>query len=470
MYDTVYSVFTDALNREGKIITSYSDGTSYKVIFRKNSDTNKLRNTVTIFYNTNTAIHTGQLLKYKDKTYLAINQETPENDVYYKSDLIQTNATMNYIVESKEYNIPVYSYDVQDALTQNNNVLSIVNGNITLLVEDNSDTRALNIGDYFYALGGYWQINNLIYKDNLIYIYAQRELTNITYTVTITADDSYDRGTKTQFTAIAKANNTVITNANIVWLSSNPEIATVDANGNITFLADGNVDISATWKEHNVTAIKSITVTEPPVYGLIITCEDTYATTDTPTLIATATINGTADTTATITWASSDETIATIDNTGLVTFLATGDVTFTATWVEHNITATKNITVTTPVPTTQYTCKITDTHGTAYDDENNLLKPKVGSKKVIDSRFYDNTGAEVTTLTPEWSIDISNLPTELQNEINLTYNSDYPTRAYLDIDYDNSLIGYTFTVTLKASNDDTVIPYTVTALITSMYG
>lgn len=468
MYDTVNSAFSDTLRREGKVITAYSDNTPHNVIFRRNSDTNKLQNTVTIFYSADSTVHAGQLLKYKDKTYLSINQESAENDTYLKSDLRQTNAVMNYISGGMEFNVPVYSYDVNDALAVSSNTISIVGGNIELIAENSTTTRALKINDCFYALGGYWKIDNLIYKDNVIYIYVERESTSIVYTVTITSNDSYDRGTTAQFTATAKAGNTVVTNANVIWSSSDTSKATVDSSGNVTFLANGSVDISAAWQEHSVSSTKSITITEPPVYGLTIAGNDSYTTSDTPTLTATATINGTADTTATITWISSDTSIATIDSTGKIIFLAAGSVTFTATWVEHDtITATKDITVTVPVPTTQYTCKITNTHAVVYDSTNTPKQIKVGGSPVpFDSHFYDSTGTEVTTLTPAWSIDVSKIAPQYQSEIGLTYNASYPTRAYVQGGTSTALIGSTLTLTLIDSGGLST-PYTIDIQITS---
>ncbi|WP_457941924.1 Ig-like domain-containing protein [Caproiciproducens sp. LBM24188] len=471
MYDTVNSAFSDALKREGKVITAYSDNTPYNVIFRRNSDTNKLQNTITIFYNADSTIYAGQLLKYKDKTYLSINQESAENDTYLKSDLRQTNAVMNYISGGMEFNVPVYAYDVNDALIVESSAISVVGGNIEILAEDNSITRALKINDCFYALGGYWKIDNLIYKDNVIYIYVERETTSTTYTVTITANDSYDRGTTAQFTATAKAGDTVVTNANIIWSSSDTSKATVDSSGNVTFLANGSVDISAAWQEHSVSSTKSITITEPPVYGLTIAGNDSYTTSDTPTLTATATINGTADTTATITWISSDTSIATIDSTGKITFLKAGSVIFTATWVEHNKTATKAITVTVPVPTTQYTCKITNTTATwtEYNDTTNIATVKVGgSLKPFMCHFYDSTGTEVTNITPVWSINVSGLTTAQQAEIHLTYQTAYPLRAYLNVDNDTTLIGLQFTLSLTNSTgtcEVKTVPIKITSLM-----
>lgn len=470
MYDTVNSAFSDALKREGKVITAYSDNTPYNVIFRRNSDTNKLQNTITIFYSADSTIYAGQLLKYKDKIYLSINQESAENDTYLKSDLRQTNAVMNYISGSTEFNVPAYAYDVNDALAVSSNTISIVGGNIKLIAENSAITRALKINDCFYALGGYWKIDNLIYKDNVIYIYVERESTSIVYTLSITSNDSYDRGTTAQFTAIAKAGDTVVTNANIIWNSSDTSKATVDSSGNVTFLANGSVDISAAWQEHSVSSTKSITITEPPVYGLTIAGNDSYTTSDTPTLTATATINGTADTTATITWDSSDTSIATIDSTGKITFLKAGSVIFTATWVEHNKTATKAITVTVPVPTTQYTCKITNTKATwtEYNDTTNIATVKVGGTlKPFMCHFYDSTGTEVTTLTPVWSIDVSGLTIVQQAKIHLTYQTAYPLRAYLNVDADNALIGLQFTLSLTNSTgtcEVKTVPIQITSL------
>jgi uncharacterized protein YjdB len=468
MYNTANSALSDALK-----ITSYSDNTPYDVIFRRNSDKNKLQDTVTIFYNADSSIHAGQLLKYKDKTYLSINQESAENDTYLKSDLRQTNAIMNYVKGGTEFSVPAYAYDVQSPLLISNNVISMAGGNIELLAEDNSITRALKINDCFYALGGYWKINNLIYKGNMTYIYVERETTSTTYTVTITANDSYDRGTTVQFTATAKAGDTVVTNANIIWTSSDTSKATVDSSGNVTFLANGSVDISAAWQEHSVSSKKSITITEPPVYGLTITGNDSYVTTDTPTLTATATINGTEDTTATITWVSSDESIATIDSTGIVTFLAAGDVTFTATWVEHNtITATKAITVTVPVPTSQYICKITNAPSTGwkeYNDTDNIATAKYGSTKVFVAHFFDSTETEVTDQIPAWSIDVSGLTTAQQAKIHLTYNESYPMRSYVNVDADNALIGLQFTLSLTNSTGTCEVK-TVPVKITGLMG
>lgn len=289
MYDTAYSAFSDALKREGKLITAYSDNTPYNVIFRTNKDTNQLTDRLTIFYSSDCGIHAGQMLTYGNKHFLVLNQETPESNVYYKSNLLETNATINMIGSAGEVNIPVYAYDIADGLGQINNVMSVISGNMHIIAEPNSITKLLEIDNQFDACGRHWKINNIIVKDNIINLYCEVIATTPhTYTVTITANDSYHHGESAQLTAVAKQDDTVINNIPFVWTSSNTSLATVDNTGLVNFLADGNVTITATWESQNISGTKTIAITEPDTYSLSITADDTYSTSDTPTLTANA--------------------------------------------------------------------------------------------------------------------------------------------------------------------------------------
>lgn len=235
MYNTAYSAFSDALKREGKVITAYSDNASYNVIFRKNNDTNQLKNRLTIFYSADCGIHAGQMLTYGNKHFLVLNQETPESDIYFKSNLIETNAIIHMILNSNEINMPVYAYDIADGLGQINNVMSVISGNIHIIAEPNSITKLLEINNQFDSCGRHWKINNIIVKDNIINLYCEVIATTPhTYTVTITANDSYHRGESAQLTAVAKQDDTVV-NASLVWTSSNTSLATVDNTGLVNF-------------------------------------------------------------------------------------------------------------------------------------------------------------------------------------------------------------------------------------------
>jgi uncharacterized protein YjdB len=445
MYDTLSSAFTDALNREGRIVYAYKDNTPYNVIFRINKDTNQLTDKLTIFYPYDCGIHAGQLLTYGNKHFLVLNQETPENTVYYKSNIIETNAIIHSVIGSNEINMPVYAYDIADGLTQSNNVISLVNGNIHIIAEPNSIIDSLQISNEFDAVGRHWKIDNIISKDNVIHLYCEIAATvTHTYTVTVTANDSYHKGESAQFTAIAKQDDTVV-NASFVWTSSDTSLATVDNTGLVNFLADGNVTITATWTSQSVSGTKAITITEPDSYSLSITANDSYTTSDTPTLTATAQKNGTTDSTATITWSSSDTSIATIDSTGKVTFLKAGNVTFTATWTQQNVTATKSITVTQAV---QKTCSITMNSGTAYTTTKNIRIGGTGND--FNALFKDGAGNTITNVTPVWSI--INLNGITLADITQSSVDGYPLRIKVKVAYKTELIGATFTLHLTTAD------------------
>jgi len=432
MYNTLNSAFTDALKREGKVITAYSDNTPYNVIFKRNSDTNQLQDKLTIFYPVSEGIHAGQLLTYGNKHFLTLNQESPENEIYFKSDLIETNATLHAITNGAEINVPVYAYDITNGLTQNNNVISLVSGDIHIIAEP-SLIQSLAIDSTFDAVGRHWKIDNIISKDNVKHLYCEVTQTTHTYTVTITGNDAYHRGESAQLTATAKEDSTIINNASFVWTSSDTSLATVDNTGLVQFVGDGNVTITATWTTQNVSGTKQIAITEPDSYSLSITANDTYTTADTPTLTAIAQKNGTTDSTATITWTSSDTTVAIIDSTGKVTFLIAGSVTFTATWTEQNITATKTVTVT---QAQNMTCTITSPSAATI---------KVGMSKTLTAHFWKGS-TEQTGITPVWTVVP---PTGYES--NITYTTSGMTIT-LTAANKTAMIGQYINVTLADSN------------------
>ncbi|MDE5829990.1 MAG: leucine-rich repeat protein [Duncaniella sp.] len=131
-------------------------------------------------------------------------------------------------------------------------------------------------------------------------------------------------GESYELNAIIEPENT--TDKTISWASSNDDIATVE-NGLVTGVAEGEATITAT--SHNgLTA--TCTVTVKPIVAEEVTLDHiTFDLTegDTETLTATVLPEGTTD--PTVTWSSSDDDIATVEN-GLVTAVAEGEATITA--------------------------------------------------------------------------------------------------------------------------------------------
>lgn len=148
------------------------------------------------------------------------------------------------------------------------------------------------------------------------------------------------------------------TNKTVTWSSNNPSVATVNASGVVTGVAAGTATITATTQSGSFTASALITVTgvtTVPVTGVSVT----------PTSAGLA-VGGTSPLTAsvlpanatnkTVTWTSSNTAVATVSASGVVTGVAGGTATITATTQSGSFTASAAITVTASnVPTTGVT-------------------------------------------------------------------------------------------------------------------
>lgn len=131
----------------------------------------------------------------------------------------------------------------------------------------------------------------------------------------------------------------------VKWTSSDDEIATVDENGVVTAVADGTATITATVG--NLTAECIVHVREVPLEGIDL--DKTAITMNkgdkSEALVVSYNPEDTTDD-RTVTWSSSDEDVATVEN-GVVTAVGAGTTTITATVGEF--TAECEVTVVSPL-------------------------------------------------------------------------------------------------------------------------
>ncbi len=136
------------------------------------------------------------------------------------------------------------------------------------------------------------------------------------------------------------------TDKSVTWTSSDEEVATVDENGVVTAIAVGEASITATTTDSsNLSASCKVIVN--PTLATSITLDKTEVeleATQTATLVATVLPDLTTD--KSVTWTSSDEEVATVDENGVVTAIAVGEATITATITDGtNLSATCKVTV-----------------------------------------------------------------------------------------------------------------------------
>lgn len=179
-----------------------------------------------------------------------------------------------------------------------------------------------------------------------------------------------ERGTQTKLTTIIKPDDYYVSDK-VVWQTSDDGKVSVDQNGVITANAIGSAMISATidGKVANIVVtvivpIKNVTINEEPTKDVInVNKNDTYQ--------LTASVDP-VDTTESYTykWTSSNESIASVDEDGLVHALKGGDVTITVEANGHK--ATKKIHVVVPI-----------TSFTTSDDELTIIKGAKNAQTIV---------------------------------------------------------------------------------------
>lgn len=162
-------------------------------------------------------------------------------------------------------------------------------------------------------------------------------------------------GGSVNLTAVARdASNRPLEGRTVKWISSAPQIASVDESGSsvtVTGRAVGTATITATVEGRSGTA--TITVNAPPpapVASVSVTPQTTTLVTgNTATLTATPRdASGNALSGRTIAWASSAPGVATVSSSGVVTAVAAGTASITAT--SEGRTGSATVTVNAPPP------------------------------------------------------------------------------------------------------------------------
>ena len=134
------------------------------------------------------------------------------------------------------------------------------------------------------------------------------------------------------------------TNKKVTWTSSDTAVATVDQNGKVSGVAEGETTITVTTEDGGKTATCKVTVGTVHVTGVTLSEESTTVNIGTPKkLVATVSPEDASD--KAVKWSSSKKEIATVDEDGVVTGLKEGTATITVTTEDGGFTDTCEVTV-----------------------------------------------------------------------------------------------------------------------------
>ncbi|MBO5350401.1 MAG: Ig-like domain-containing protein [Alistipes sp.] len=133
-------------------------------------------------------------------------------------------------------------------------------------------------------------------------------------------------------------------NKTLSWSSSSPTIATVDENGMITAIAAGTATITATaTDESGITATCKVTVLQHVESVTLSRTSGTMYVGEAKSLTATVLPENSSN--KNVVWSSTNEAVATVDQTGLVSAHKAGQTQIVATTEEGGLTAACDVTV-----------------------------------------------------------------------------------------------------------------------------
>jgi len=196
-------------------------------------------------------------------------------------------------------------------------------------------------------------------------------------------------GATTPFQATPKdASGKTMTGVTVFWNSEHTDIATVNSSGVVTGVALGSTRIAASAGGASATA--TVTVTDQPVASVAVTpASSNIRVGQTVTLTGTA-YNAAGDvlTGRTISWSSSDESIATVDVNGVVTGTGAGGAVITGTAEGKQGTATVTVSAV-PVARVQ-----------VQPAADTLV---LGDSVQLTATAFDSAGNAITGRTATWS-------------------------------------------------------------------
>lgn len=270
MNNSLLNIFNEVMQREKHELETYLTHDKFNAFFRRNADLMNTRDTIIMYYDRVAPIKPGTLFILDNEVYIALNKEHVEGTVYFKSGIQKTNGKITTnklsVVE-----LPIYGSTMSSALAVDGANLSLVDGYISFQSEDCELAHTLAVDDTFNEWGRTWKIENLYYRDGIAYITANvnvNEEVHYDYKLVLSSLAALDvePGDTDSIKATAYINDIERVDEVIIYESSDTSLATIDENGNIEYLADGEVYFTATWDAQNIVErTETVSIVSAPV-------------------------------------------------------------------------------------------------------------------------------------------------------------------------------------------------------------
>ena len=309
------------------------------------------------------------------------------------------------------------------------------NASVTQAADIVTKLANLKVGCTITKLAGSW------YKEKQVSIclpseieYTNPKATSVAVTAANNATELQAK-TTLQLSAVVNPEGA---SQKVVWSSENEAVAKVDATGLVTGVAEGTVKIFATAKDTEVKGEITLTVTAAPttpVTSIAITAAGaaTGAKVGETLALSTTVLPDTAA--QNVTWSSSDEEIATVNDTGVVSFVGDGDVTITATATDGS-GVSGTIALSTVVEglktAAEIQAMVSAVENVKGESAQAVYRGKIVSKNYDDLMVADSTGA-VTTYKNHASINNAGFDVGDTVTITATFGRNFTLAQFMTI-------------------------------------
>ncbi|MCI8857458.1 MAG: hypothetical protein HFH26_13065 [Clostridiaceae bacterium] len=280
------------------------------------------------------------------------------------------------IEDAGKYRIDIIIKKGTRATVQNYLDDATLNGEVNLgdvegLTDAGDDIQSTKAATYYYRplteeialAAGTHTFKSIVTKAGDVLIYGLR-LTKLSVPVTgvqVTPEavNLYSNSGPKTAQLTAEVQPADASNKNVSWTSDNEAVATVSADGLVTVVGNGIATITATTEDGGFTDSCAVTVTtlddpdvpgtEVPVTGIQVTPVklQLYTNSGSKTAQLTAAVQPVNATNKNVSWTSSNEAVATVNEDGLVTVVGKGTAIITATTEDGGFSGSCEVTVTT---------------------------------------------------------------------------------------------------------------------------
>jgi len=205
-----------------------------------------------------TNISTGSIVDYDGYKWL-VTGSIDDIQAYKTAGMVKSNNTLTIYKNNTSYQIPCIISKSLSLNTENNQYIETVDNSLFLTVSNSLTTRQIDVND-IYKIGLYnYYISSVaddISSQGLLIFkmkYSEVEQESHVYILTILNNDNLQiaQSQSLIINTILTDNKEIVSSPNLLYSSSDEDIATIDKNGIVSILNVGNVVISVSMSADN---------------------------------------------------------------------------------------------------------------------------------------------------------------------------------------------------------------------------